>query len=545
MSPQETVRPPSEEGTAIETLQSLIVAFVLAMTFRGFVTEGFVIPTGSMAPTLLGRHGHLISDQTGADELIGVDRAGRLNLGNRRITNTYLGPDYENHLITDKTKIQMGDRILVLKYLYLLNEPDRFDVVVFKNPTDPVGASQNYIKRLIGLPNEKIWLLDGDVFVAPYDEDDDQDPSDLAAYSIARKPEHVQQAVWQPVYDSDYIPGRPTDIGYDSPWVDRALKWRIDDRRDFRCDTAEPSSLTWSNLAREINDWTPYNYLTYRPHADRLYPVNDLRVAAGVVADVSGLQTTFILGTREHRFEFTLAPTENKGRDYNASIGMFQADDDQKPLVEETAVFKMPAPGRVLNVEFWHVDQAAAIYINDKRVVELIYDWKPSKRLPMSYGLEYDEVTSRLPDIAAASPELRWDFQGSPVTLHRVRVDRDIYYQPTKLNSDNPNIDPADPIVWGEGDVAGIGYGTHPGRPAKLGPDHFFMLGDNSAASLDGRRWGPPADLVAQTIDPAPFVVNRDLLIGKAWLVYFPAPLPIAENARSVVPDFGQLRFIR
>ena len=44
-------------GTSVtDTLQSLIVAFVLAMTFRGFFVEGFVIPTGSMAPTLMGQH---------------------------------------------------------------------------------------------------------------------------------------------------------------------------------------------------------------------------------------------------------------------------------------------------------------------------------------------------------------------------------------------------------------------------------------------------------------------------------------------------------
>ena len=56
---------PQHDATTIGTLQSLIVAFVLAMTFRGFVTEGFVIPTGSMAPTLMGEHLMLHSDQTG------------------------------------------------------------------------------------------------------------------------------------------------------------------------------------------------------------------------------------------------------------------------------------------------------------------------------------------------------------------------------------------------------------------------------------------------------------------------------------------------
>ena len=48
-----------------ETIQSLLVAFSLALAFRGFVVEGFVIPTGSMAPTLLGQHYRLRTPDTG------------------------------------------------------------------------------------------------------------------------------------------------------------------------------------------------------------------------------------------------------------------------------------------------------------------------------------------------------------------------------------------------------------------------------------------------------------------------------------------------
>ena len=39
-----------------ETLESIAVAFILAFLFRTFVAEAFVIPTGSMATTLMGRH---------------------------------------------------------------------------------------------------------------------------------------------------------------------------------------------------------------------------------------------------------------------------------------------------------------------------------------------------------------------------------------------------------------------------------------------------------------------------------------------------------
>ena len=39
-----------------ETIESVVIAFVLAFLFRTFEAEAFVIPTGSMAPTLQGRH---------------------------------------------------------------------------------------------------------------------------------------------------------------------------------------------------------------------------------------------------------------------------------------------------------------------------------------------------------------------------------------------------------------------------------------------------------------------------------------------------------
>ena len=39
-----------------ETIESIAIAFVRAFLFRTFEAEAFVIPTGSMAPTLQGRH---------------------------------------------------------------------------------------------------------------------------------------------------------------------------------------------------------------------------------------------------------------------------------------------------------------------------------------------------------------------------------------------------------------------------------------------------------------------------------------------------------
>ena len=86
-------------------------------------------------------------------------------------------------------------------------------------------------------------------------------------------------------------------------------------------------------------------------------------------------------------------------------------------------------------------------------------------------------------------------------------------------------------------------YGTHPDKLAVLGPDQFMMAGDNSAYSLDGRLWGNPDEFVSAQIDTAPYLVNRDLLIGKAWCVYWPSAFRVGKI--PIIPDFGSIRFIR
>src|SRR5687767_11303245 len=56
---------PSGESSVRETIESILVAFILAFIFRAFIVEAFVIPTGSMAPTLLGAHIRFDCDDCG------------------------------------------------------------------------------------------------------------------------------------------------------------------------------------------------------------------------------------------------------------------------------------------------------------------------------------------------------------------------------------------------------------------------------------------------------------------------------------------------
>jgi signal peptidase I len=525
--PTDAATPTGHETGFIETLQSLIVAFVLAMTFRGFVTEGFVIPTGSMAPTLMGKHLLVQSKRTGYTFPVGVDQRDG-DVVNGEVADPLVGRGCQVRL---PPRPRMGDRILVLKSLYPFSEPDRFDVVVFKNPTDPDGPSANYIKRLIGLPSEKIWLADGDVFAAP--NTPETSPPD---YVIQRKPEHVQRAVWQLIHHSDFIPTRPDELaGYPGPpWVGEG--WEIDDRRSYRTPTGEPTMLRWDSRRRPVSDWTSYNSWRPPPGYSRL-AVSDLRLGAGIAAeDPAALEMTYRLEARDHVFEYRIA-------DGRATVRMRHHGRPDGWESVESKPLDLPDPGRTFTVEFWHVDQAMYLFVDGDMVAELPYSWSGHERMEFATGLygwtDGDDLNRR----TSGEPVLTWEFQGSPVTLHRVRLDRDLYYRPVRLEerSDNPTPDGFEEIVAG----GTAGYGTHPDKPAALGPDQFFMLGDNSAGSSDGRVWRNPHPLIAEQIDPSPFVVNRKLLIGKAWVVYFPAPYSITESGVPFVPDFGRLRYIR
>lgn len=522
----------SEEMSIIDTLQSLLIAFILAFTFRGFVVEAFVIPTGSMAPTLLGAHAVVRSPETGYVYTVGPTQEdtrpdGQANsaLGTKsayELTDPMLMSNRADDLTVANRRTRMGDRILVLKYLYSFFEPARFDVVVFKNPKNP---SENYIKRLIGLAGEAIWLADGDVFARKNGSDS------LDGFEVQRKPESVQRAVWQPVYHSEFIPIDPSKVrgGWLPPWSGKG--WEVANRRSYRTDSADPTSLVFQSPSRSVNDRTPYNEsrddetLSMR-RSVYVYDVSDIRLAAALQPDTAGIATTIHLECRDHEFEAVLenGTAELRMRPLGGEAPWTVLD--QQPL-EDFA----PA-GRVTDVEFWHADQALWLWVNGRRVAYGTYDWSPSDRLKWATGVSGEQAAKsnkHNPYVGTQNPpkplRLEWSFRNSAITLHRVELDRDLYYRPEET--------PAGPAL-----------ATHPTNLVHLNDNQFFCCGDNSSASLDGRLWGDPQDWVAQQIDPSPGIVNRKLLLGKAFFVYFPSPEGLREGARRFVPNFGDMRFI-
>ena len=516
----------------IDTIQSLIVAFVLAMTFRGYVVEGFVIPTGSMAPTLLGEHWLVHSTQTTTEVAVGLDDASRGRPDPGRLEDHSLGRGQPLDA-RGVMKRRLGDRILVCKYVWPFFQPDRFDVAVFKNPTLPDGPSGNYIKRVIGLPGETIWLVDGDVFAKQDGE---------IEFSIQRKPEHVQRAVWQEVWRSDAAPVAPelrSRRWGGPPWTPApASDWDMGTLGTWTTRSDESTTLTWDTTRYPLDDWTDYNMLS--PVGQRnLQPVRDLRIAATITPEAAGLITSLDLTADSHVFRFRIDGDV-------ATVSMWPID-DTGDVRSASAPIKGLSVGRASAVVFQRLDQRMSIRMNDREVVSLEWEWTPLERLANVTGQRggsTDAAALLGPGARTAMAALTWTFSGAPVSLTAMSLDRDLYYRRGLLHARSmrnpPNagnealVQPGTP-----------GYGTHPDKLAALGPGEYFVLGDNSARSLDSRLWGAPSPLVAEQINPRPFVVDRRLLIGKAWLVYYPAPHSLKQGGMGLIPDFGRLRFIR
>ena len=539
----------------VDTIQGLIVAFAMAMAFRGFVLEGFVIPTGSMAPTLLGQHIRVRSDASGYAYTAdggsvfdnGAPPTARAPLVDPMVTRQFaMG---ETELGNLRAQVVGGDRVLVLKYVPWIFQPKRWDVVVFKNPPDPIGDSQNYIKRMVGMPSQSLLLVDGDVFTGAQDAAPD-------ALRIERKPEMIQRAIWQPLWASDWAPVdlKKLESVWRRPWPGAAFApagenksaWVAGDTRVWKWPTANATQLAWSAQNFPVTDWNAYN--VWRRPAE--FPMSDIRATAALEFDQPEKATaSFVLNTRGLCIT---AAVSNATKSIDVTVQTAgAATESARTLAQGHAT--LSSEQKFLDIEFWHVDQAVWLFVNGVKELCIPYEFTnagttPEMRLVAS-GIDparyrNDPVSTK----PAGIQSMMWNFSGSPVTVRNMKIDRDLYYQPGVLLPGNQT--PTNGSM-----ILGKAFATDIDDPARLGPTDYLMLGDNSSASRDGRFWGRPHPILQRVIGfENPFVVPQELIVGKAWCVYFPATYPLATglemqdpSAKSpnIVPNFGSLRFIR
>ncbi len=110
-----------------ETIRTIIFAVILAVTVRSFAYEPFNIPSGSMKSNLLVGDYLFVS---------------KYSYGYSRYSFPFGLPFFSGRIFA--------------------NEPKRGDIVVFRYPPNP---RTDYIKRVIGLPNDRIQVKDGFVYI--------------------------------------------------------------------------------------------------------------------------------------------------------------------------------------------------------------------------------------------------------------------------------------------------------------------------------------------------------------------------------------------
>lgn len=102
-------KPKSKLRELIEFFIPIVLAVVIAIVLKTFVFANAVVPTGSMLNT-----------------------------------------------------IQEGDRIIASRLAYINNDPERYDIIIFRNPDN---EEECFVKRVIGLPGETVQIVNGIVYV--------------------------------------------------------------------------------------------------------------------------------------------------------------------------------------------------------------------------------------------------------------------------------------------------------------------------------------------------------------------------------------------
>jgi signal peptidase I len=111
----------ARKSTVREYSESIVVAVAIALLLRAFVIEAFQIPSGSMIPTL----------------------------------------EIGDHIFVSKFAYGIGIPFTNKKILSI-KEPRRGDVIVFKYP---LGPETDYIKRVVGLPGDKVEVRRNEIFI--------------------------------------------------------------------------------------------------------------------------------------------------------------------------------------------------------------------------------------------------------------------------------------------------------------------------------------------------------------------------------------------
>ena len=543
-------------GTIRSLSESFISLFIAVLLFRTFAAEGYMISTGSMAPCLLGFHKRVecptckelfafgvaydTDDPDDADELIRArSRAVCPNCGQ---TGIDLSEVPRNH----------GDQLLVNKQAYQYRSPRRWEIIVFRNPAKPTEA---YVKRVVGLPGERLQLSDGDILIDG---------------RLMRKDYEQQRAMRILVHNHNHRPRR--DPGFQPHWrpspedvvhlreASEPAGWQVDD-----------DGFLLSQGQERRPDQEPYRWVEYR-HWIRSGGLHDTSVTlqewprgvepsavppVGLRYDPQSRTLSCTGALQESALKEILALTDDET--FQAAMRQLYEASHLAPLTDDYG-YNPVEGGAIPNfvrdvmvscrVRIENGSGEFAIQMTDgthnfacvmdasRREIRLLVDDEDEPLVTGDWPKSFDkgapivemsiidqqiivavdgqlvmqpwplEIPSETPIPRCA---VRIGGRGLDVHIDQLKLYRDVYY--TTARSRNGVI-----------------------RPFILNEDQFFMLGDNSPVSHDSRRW-----------DDAP--VHRSLLLGKPFLVHLPSKpgrLKIGSYEMHLrLPDTERIRFLK
>jgi signal peptidase I len=455
---------PVRHASPLRLLLVVSVVFIgLFLALRTLAVEPFGVPTGSMAPALIGHHRAAPCPRCGFPVRVGRPGSG----GATQHFAEVACPNCDRRFSLAAARDLSGDRLLVDKNVYSVRTPRRWEMVVFRCPdTDPKEFGKPYVKRLVGLPGETISILEGDVF---------------ANGRLVRKGLAEVRETMVPVFDMNYPP-KPD--GWADRWVvapaaDPRLPAPAADRppptgepvvrgAELVLDASEGPQTTvgatyrnWNLDERKeetIRAWNAYDgtprhsFGPYPPAHDFILSC-EVEVTATTTAEAS-FACRLMDGADAVAAEISVGPKET---------GRAQLVREQHGGLGAAGGVALQ-PGSRYRLEFAFVDRQALLALDGTLVV-------PPAEL----------------DPAGTRGEVRRPLQigarGCRVVIRDLRLYRDIHYTQ---------------------------YGEHGTRhPAELGPKEYYVLGDNSGNSQDSRKW------------PTPGVPEVDF-IGKPFLIHQP-----------------------
>lgn len=468
-------------GRHRENTDFLILALSVIFLFRTFVAEPLQVPTGSMGPTLLGRHKEVTCPHCSYPALCSSSEEIDLKTGKlwRRLVSAEC-PNCRRELDISDVPSKEGDRILVAKFPP--GDYQRFDIAVFKNIDTPRTL---YVKRLVGLPGETVRIHRGEV-----------ERWEQGEWQICRKSPEQVQSMAVLVYDDRYpVVGKPdhgTVRWQSSPpgaWVREANRYVLAG--------ADAGELSYRHLLRSkgkprlITDDLAYNSALSETEAENPnvhrsaagHPVHDLLLDFACTFPNPSAELGVVLRAGRSLFRLEISEQSISMTWNGQEIGRR----DRSAAAQQEQQFC-----------FGQVDHQLLLWENGRL----------SMKIPLETSGSLNQLSEK--DLHPLSMEGR----GRGIVVSDLVLRRDIYYTRQSQGSDyfRPAVGSLEmdeflstPSKWRR-----LQEIKPQAQPWKLGNGEYIALGDNSLQSNDSRHWrqGP--------------IVQERMILGRAELRLWP-----------------------